>query len=75
METLSETKTFSTLDLYLSAFLVLHEVTPKLENSNGKVVFSFPVKQMGKKAAVLQPEGNPCQPACYHLRGLSSPGL
>jgi hypothetical protein len=35
-------KTFETLDIWLSAFLSLHGVPPKLEVRNGKVIFSFP---------------------------------
>lgn len=35
------TKTFSTLDIYLSAFLSLHNLEPTLKISNGKVIFSF----------------------------------
>ena len=34
-------KSFSTLDIYLSAFLSLHQVDPILEIRNGKVVFTF----------------------------------
>lgn len=39
----SKSKVFSTLDLYLSSFLVLRGLIPKLEINNGKVVFTFPV--------------------------------
>jgi len=35
------TKTFSTLDIYLSAYLSLKNLEPTLEIKNGKVVFSF----------------------------------
>jgi hypothetical protein len=35
------TKTFTTLDLYLSAFLSLHNLEPTLEVKNGKVIFVF----------------------------------
>lgn len=33
---------FTTLDLYLSAFLESHGIQAELENLNGRVVFSFP---------------------------------
>jgi hypothetical protein len=33
---------FTTLDLYLSAFLESHGIKAELENLNGRVVFSFP---------------------------------
>lgn len=35
-------KEFSTLDVYLSAFLSLHGLTPTLENLNGRIAFNFP---------------------------------
>lgn len=35
------TKQFSTLDIYLASFLLLHGMTPALETSNGKVIFAF----------------------------------
>lgn len=35
-------KVFSTLDLYISSFLALHGLEPRLEINNGKVVFAFP---------------------------------
>ena len=38
---MATTKTFSTLDIYLASFLSLHDVHPKLENNNGKIVFTF----------------------------------
>ena len=38
---MEKTKTFSTLDIYLSAFLLLHNVEPSLEIRNGKVIFVF----------------------------------
>jgi hypothetical protein len=38
-----KSKVFTTLDLYLSSFLTLRGLTPKLEISNHKVVFTFPV--------------------------------
>lgn len=34
-------KEFSTLDIYLAAFLSLHGIEPNLEIRNGKVVFTF----------------------------------
>ncbi len=34
-------KTFTTLDIYLSAFLFLHNLEPTLEIKNGKVIFVF----------------------------------
>lgn len=34
---------FKTLDLYISAWLMLCGIKPDLEVNNGKVVFSFPV--------------------------------
>lgn len=39
----TERKTLQTLDLYLSAFLSLSGIPPKLEVNNGKVVFVFSV--------------------------------
>lgn len=38
---MATTKTFTTLDIYLSAFLSLHDLEPTLEMRNGKVVFTF----------------------------------
>ncbi|MGD9579708.1 MAG: DUF5659 domain-containing protein [Syntrophorhabdus sp.] len=38
---MATTKTFSTLDIYLSAFLLLYYLEPILEIRNGKVVFTF----------------------------------
>jgi 5'-3' exonuclease len=35
-------KKFSTLDVYLSAFLSLHGLTPSLERKGGRVTFNFP---------------------------------
>lgn len=35
-------KNFTTLDLYLSAFLESNGIKAELENINGRVVFSFP---------------------------------
>lgn len=34
-------KIFSTLDIYLSAFLILHDVQPELKTTNGRVTFNF----------------------------------
>lgn len=39
----TETKTLSTLDLYLSSFLTLHGIQPELETNNGRVTFNFKV--------------------------------
>lgn len=39
----TETKTLSTLDLYLSSFLSLHGIIPELRITNGKVTFNFPI--------------------------------
>ena len=36
-------KIFSTLDIYLSAYLSLHDIEPCLEVKNGKTVFNFDV--------------------------------
>jgi len=36
-------KTFTTLDIYLSAYLALQNVEPDLEVKNGKTVFNFEV--------------------------------
>jgi len=36
-------KTFSTLDLYIAAFLTLNNLEVKLESKNRKVVFTFPI--------------------------------
>lgn len=36
-------KTFSTLDIYLSAYLALQNIEPELEVKNGKTVFNFEV--------------------------------
>jgi|TARA_B100001964_G_scaffold153245_1_gene168554 hypothetical protein len=33
---------FTTMDIYLSAFLTLSGINPKLKVNQGKVVFSFP---------------------------------
>ena len=38
-----EQKTFQTLDIWLSSYLSLCGIKPKLELNNGKVVFTFPV--------------------------------
>ncbi len=34
---------FTTLDAYLSSFLVLKGIAPELIANNGKIVFSFPL--------------------------------
>lgn len=39
---MTETKTFQTLDLYISSYLALCGIQPKLQVSNGRVVFVFP---------------------------------
>jgi hypothetical protein len=36
-------KTFSTLDIYLSAYLALQNIEPELVVKNGKTVFNFEV--------------------------------
>ena len=38
---MTKNKRFTTLDLYLSAFLSLHDLTPVLETRDGRVVFVF----------------------------------
>jgi DUF4097 and DUF4098 domain-containing protein YvlB len=38
---MAETRTINLLDIYLSSFLSLHGIEPKLETKNGKVVFTF----------------------------------
>ena len=38
---MEETRTINLLDIYVSSFLSLHGVEPKLETKNGKVVFVF----------------------------------
>lgn len=38
---MAATKSFSTLDIYLSAFLSLHNLEPTLEIRNGKIIFTF----------------------------------
>ena len=38
---MAETRTIDLLDIYVSSFLSLHGVEPKLETRNGKVVFTF----------------------------------
>lgn len=40
---MTEQKTMSTLDIYLSAFLSLHDLKPELLVNNGRVTFNFPV--------------------------------
>ncbi len=41
----SNQKTFTTLDLYLSSFLSMAGISPNLELSNGKVIFTFPATE------------------------------
>ena len=38
---MAETRTIDLLDIYISSFLSLHGIEPKLEIRNGKVVFTF----------------------------------
>lgn len=38
---MAERKVFSTLDIYLSAFLALQGINPNLEVHNGRVTFNF----------------------------------
>jgi hypothetical protein len=38
---MAETRTINLLDIYVSSFLSLHGIEPKLETRNGKVVFTF----------------------------------
>jgi hypothetical protein len=38
---MTKTRLFTTLDIYLSAFISLHDLDPVLEIANGKVVFVF----------------------------------
>jgi hypothetical protein len=38
---MAETQTIDLLDIYLSSFISLHGIEPKLESRNGKVVFIF----------------------------------
>lgn len=37
-----ETKTYQTLDLYISAYLTLCGIQPELQVTNGRVIFVFP---------------------------------
>ncbi len=39
---MAETKIINLLDIYLSSFLSLHGIEPRLEAKGGKVVFTFP---------------------------------
>ena len=41
----TEKKNFTTLDIYLSAFLTLFGIHPELKLNNGKVIFSFPANE------------------------------
>ncbi len=38
---MEKTKTIELLDIYLSSFLILNGVIPKLEPKNGKIIFAF----------------------------------
>lgn len=38
---MEQPKTFTSLDIYISAFLSIHDLEPGLEVRNGKVVFTF----------------------------------
>jgi len=38
---MAATRTINLLDIYVSSFLLLHGIEPKLETKNGKVVFVF----------------------------------
>ena len=38
----AEQRLFTTLDIYLTAFIALNRVPPLLELKNGRVVFTFP---------------------------------
>lgn len=38
---MAKTKELELIDLYLSAFLTLHEQEPKLISKNGKIIFCF----------------------------------
>jgi hypothetical protein len=44
-EKMKEAKEFNLLDIHISAFLSLHGVDPKLEQKNGKIVFTFPASE------------------------------
>jgi hypothetical protein len=39
---MAETRKINLLDIYLSSFISLHGIEPKLEAKGGKVVFTFP---------------------------------
>lgn len=39
---MAETKTFQTLDLYISAYLTFCGIQPELQITNGRVIFVFP---------------------------------
>jgi hypothetical protein len=41
---MAEIQTIKILDIYISAFLSLHGIEPKLELNNGRVVFTFPAE-------------------------------
>lgn len=38
---MAETRTIDLLDIYLSSFLALYRIEPKLKTKSGKVVFTF----------------------------------
>jgi hypothetical protein len=38
---MTKKKILSTLDIYLSSFLALHGIPPKLQITNGRVTFNF----------------------------------
>lgn len=42
---MTKTEDYKTLDLYMSAFLLLCGINPDLEVNNGKVLFSFPATE------------------------------
>jgi hypothetical protein len=44
-EKMKEAKELNLLDIHISAFLSLHGVAPKLEQKNGKIVFTFPASE------------------------------
>lgn len=39
----NDKKLFSTLDLYLSAFLSLKNILPSFTNNNGRIIFEFEI--------------------------------
>lgn len=44
---------FSSLDIYLSAFLLIYGIEPTLELKNGRVIFKFPATGQLYEAALL----------------------